>query len=242
MPDSPARAPGQPDAPLRSEWAHSAAIVRRHPVAALMPAFALGAGADSLQLVGSGIAAQVAVGVALAVAFELYVAYAERLLIEIEHENGRVEVAHLLRGALPILPPLLAAGLLAVTLPLAAAGLLVLPGLWLLTRWSLFAPAIAREGLGAVASLRRSNQLVRGRFWPVFGVVTIALLIEHGVIHVTALTADPLLGSQALALVAAALAVAAVSPIAAFTVSLVYGRLRKDAATSSRPRPPRPPR
>jgi hypothetical protein len=242
MPDPPRRAARRPDAPLRSEWARAAAVVRGHPVAALLPAFALGAAADALQLVGSGIAAQVALGIALGVAFELYVAYAERLLIEIEREDGHVEIAHLLREALPILPPLLAAGLLAVTLPLAAAGLLVIPGLWLLTRWSLFAPAIAREGLGAVASLRRSNELVRGRFWPVFGVVTIALLIEHGVIHATAHTAEPVLGSQALALVVAAFAVAAVSPIAAFTVSLVYDRLSGDPATSSRPRPPRPPR
>src|SRR3954463_14937346 len=236
MPDSPGRAPDRPDAPLRSEWGRSAAVVRRHPVAALVPALALGATADALQLVGSEIAAQVVVAIALAVAFELYVAYAERLLIEAEHENGRVEVAHMLRGALPILPPLLAASLLPVTLPLLAAGLLVLPGLWLLTRWSLFAPAIAREGMGTVASLRRSSELVRGRFWPVFGVVTLALLIEHGVIHATAHAAEPVFGARALALVVAAVAVAAVSPIAAFPVSLVYDRLSGDPATPSRPR------
>lgn len=224
--------------PLRREWVRAAAVVRRHPVASLLPAAALGAAADLLQLVGPDLFAQVLLGIALAIAFELYVAYAERLLIEIERDDARIEMRRMLAGALTILPPLLVASLLAVTLPLAAGGLLVLPGLWLLTKWSLFAPAIAREGLGAVGSLRRSAELVSGRFWRVFGVVTVALLIEHGVIHASAHSAEPVLGSRVLGLLAAAIVVAAVSPLAAFTVSLVYGRL----TTPSRPRPRHPPR
>ena len=223
----------QSTAPLRREWLRAAAVIRRHPMASLLPAAVLGAAADVLQLVGPDLVAQVLLGIALAIAFELYVAYAERLLIEIERDDPRIEMRRMLAGALAIFPPLLVASLLGVTLPLAAGGLLVLPGLWLLTRWSLFAPAIAREGLGAVDSLRRSAELVRGRFWPVFGVVTVALLIEHGVIHASAHGAEPLLGSRVLGLLAAAIVVAAVSPFAAFTVSLVYDRL-------TRPSPPRP--
>jgi hypothetical protein len=215
---------------LRGAWAQAAAVVRRHPVAALLPAGVLGAAADVLQLVGPSVVAQAALGLALAVAFELYVAYAERLLIEDRRDRGRVEIAYMLRGALAIFPPLLAASLLAVTLPLAATGLLVVPGLWLLTRWSLFAPAIAREGLGSLDSLRRSTDLVRGHFWPVFGVATVAILIEHGVIHASSHAAEPVLGSRVLGLVAAGLVVAAVSPFAAFTVSLVYDRLSTAAA------------
>jgi hypothetical protein len=218
---------------LREAWPHATAVVRRHPVAALAPAAALGAAADVLQLVGSSAVAEVALGVALAIAFEFYVAYAERLLIEDRRDRGRVEIGRMLRGALAIFPPLLAASLLAVTLPLAATGLLVVPGLWLLTRWSLFAPAIAREGLGPLDSLRRSADLVRGHFWPVLGVATVAILIEHGVIHASAHAAEPVLGSRALGLVAAGLVVAAVSPIAAFTVSLVYDRLSTAAARPS---------
>ena len=218
---------------LRGAWAQAATVVRRHPVAALAPAAVLGAAADVLQLVGSSAVAEVALGLALAIAFEFYVAYAERLLVEDRRDRGRVEIGRMLRGALAIFPPLLAASLLAVTLPLAATGLLVVPGLWLLTRWSLFAPAIAREGLGSLDSLRRSADLVRGHFWPVFGVAGVAILIEHGVIHASAHAAEPVLGSRVLGLVAAGLVVAAVSPIAAFTVSLVYDRLSTAAARPS---------
>ena len=210
---------------LRREWRRAAAVVRRHPVASLLPAAALGASADLLQVVGSGVLPQVLLGIALAIAFELYVAYAERLLIEIERDRARLDIRRMLGGAIAIFPTLLVASLMGVTVPLAASGLLLIPGLWLLTKWALFAPAIAREGLGAVASLRRSAELVSGRFWRVFGVVTVALLIEHGVIHASAHGAEPLLGSRVLGLLAAAIVVAAVSPFAAFTVSLVYDRL-----------------
>jgi hypothetical protein len=71
-------------------------------------------------------------------------------------------VAAILRQAATSTPALVAASALAVALPLAATGLLVIPGLWLFTRWSLFAPAIVHERLGPLASLARSAALVRG--------------------------------------------------------------------------------
>jgi hypothetical protein len=210
---------------LRPVFREAFAIVRRYPAAALLPAAALGVLSDLLQLVGGGLLAAVALGLALAVVFELYVAYAERLVLEADRGAERVSVGALLRAAAPLLPRLLLASIPAVALPAAASGALVLPGLWLLTRWVLYAPVIAREDLTPVAALRRSGHLVRGHFWRVFAVATAALIIEHAVIHATAHTAEPLLGSRLLALLAAAVAVAAVSPIAALTISLVYDRL-----------------
>jgi uncharacterized membrane protein YgcG len=109
----------------------------------------------------------------------------------------------------------------------------VIPGLWLLTRWSLFAPVISKESAGPIAAIRRSNDLVRGDFWPVFATVTVSLLVEHGVIHATAHTAESLVGSQLLALLGAGLVVAAVSPPAALTISIVYDRLARQAGEGS---------
>ena len=56
-------------------------------------------------------------------------------------------------------------------------------------------------------------------------VATASLIIEHAVIHATARTAEPVLGSRLLGLLGAGIAVAAVSPFAALTISLVYDRL-----------------
>jgi hypothetical protein len=73
------------------------------------------------------------------------------------------------------------ASLAAISLPTAAASVLVIPGLWLLTRWSLFAPVIVREHLGSLAALRRSNELVRGHFELVFLTAAFAVVLEEAV-------------------------------------------------------------
>jgi len=216
---------------LRPVFREAFAIVRRYPVAALLPAAALGAAADLLQLDDPGLLRTLAIGLGLAVAFELYVAYAERLVLEADRGAERASVGRLLRDAMPLLPRLLIASIPAFALPAAAAGLLLIPGLWLLTRWVLYAPVIAREGMGPLAALSRSSDLVKGSSWRVFAVATAALIVEHAVIHATARTAEPALGSQLLGLVGAGITVAVVSPIAALTISLVYDRLAAPANT-----------
>lgn len=208
-------------------------ILRRHRVVAVVPAGLLGAGADALVVIGHDLGAELGVGFALAIAFELYVGYAERIVAADRGAAPRPSVAELLRTALPLTPALVAASALAVTLPLAASGLLVVPGLWLLTRWSLFAPAIVHERLGPLAALRRSAALVRGAAWGVAATATASVLAEHIVLEGTAHSAKPALGSTGLALIVAALATTAVSPPAAFTISVVYER--RLAAAGSRP-------
>jgi hypothetical protein len=199
--------------------------IRRRPVAILLPAAAIGAVVDALELSRHHLLDYVVLAVVITIMFEFYVGYVELLLIEIEADRPLSEPARLVRGAIGLAPSLFVASLLAVSLPLLATGLLVVPGLWLATRWSLFAPAISRERLGPLAAIRRSNRLVRSRFWPVFATVTVSLLVEHAVIHATALEAGPLLGSRAIAMAVTAVAVAAVSAPAAVTISLVYDRL-----------------
>jgi hypothetical protein len=190
-----------------------------------VPAALLGAGTDVVVLLHDHLAAELAVGVLLAVAFELYVGWAELIVAADRGEGAMPSHGTRLRRAAALTPTLVAASFVGVTLPLAAAGLLLIPGLWLLTRWSLFAPAIVHEHLGARASLSRSSALVRGAFWAVAFSVTASVLVEHAVIHATAHTAEPALGSLALGLAGAALATTLVSPPAAFTISIVYERL-----------------
>jgi hypothetical protein len=216
------------------------AVLNRHKIAAFAPAIVLGAGADVLELLRHHITAEIAIGLALALWFELYVGYAE-LLIAADHEHVRVRVGRLLRRASVSAPALVGASLIAVSVPLAATGLLVLPGLYLMTIWSLFAPAIVHEHLGVRASLARSTKLVRRAFWAVALAVTGSVLVEHAVIHATAHTAEPVMGSQWLALIVAAVAVGVISPPAAFTISLVYDRLIAAEKVSPPPEPADPP-
>jgi hypothetical protein len=218
---------GASDRVLRGLAGQVAGILRRHWRLALPPAAALGAGADAVLLLHRDLLGELLVGVLLAIGFEIYVGYAE-LIVAADRAPGSPRMRAMLRRAMPLTPALVLSSTVAVTLPLAATGALVIPGLWLATRWSLFAPAIVHEGLGPAAALRRSATLVRGAFWPVAIAVTGSVLIEHAVIHATAHTAEPALGSAALGLVGAAVATAAVSGPAAFTISVVYERLASD--------------
>lgn len=55
---------------------------------------------------------------------------------------------------------------------------LVLPGVWLLVRWSLAQPALVAEGGGAVRALGRSARLVDGRWWTLFGLHVVYGLVS----------------------------------------------------------------
>jgi len=60
-----------------------------------------------------------------------------------------------------------------------AAGvlLLIVPGVWLGTVWALALPALLFERTGVIGALGRSRGLVRGRFWPVLGLLVLAFLM-----------------------------------------------------------------
>lgn len=69
----------------------------------------------------------------------------------------------------------------------AALLLLVVPGLVLMTRYALIAPAIEIEGLGIRDALRRSRELVRPHFWKML-VVVVPLMFGSDVLSELALS------------------------------------------------------
>lgn len=82
-----------------------------------------------------------------------------------------------LRAALSrFIPILLASILVAIG---ATFGLIfcILPGIALFVFWSLTTPAIVTEQLAATEGMRRSWQLVKGRFWPIFGAIILAYIL-----------------------------------------------------------------
>jgi hypothetical protein len=89
----------------------------------------------------------------------------------------------------PRLGALIVAGILAGLGIAVGFVLLIVPGLYLLTIWSVIVPSIVVEGKSAGESFGRSRELVRGYGWNVFGVIiiTIAAVIVASLI-VTILT------------------------------------------------------
>lgn len=78
----------------------------------------------------------------------------------------------------PVLAPLIVAGLLAGLGILVGLILLIVPGLYLLTRWALIVPVVVLEKRSAGESFGRSHELVRGHGWTIFGLIVVVALLS----------------------------------------------------------------
>ena len=111
--------------------------------------------------------------------------------------------------------------------------LCIVPGVWLAVAWSLAFVALVAEDLGATAALRRSYSLVRGRFWPTFGVLLIAFVINTVVDQIVSIpfaigsffSADSVIGFT-LSAIAAIISDVITTPFVAAVFVLVYFDLR----------------
>ena len=213
-------------------WREALAIIRRYPLATILPAAVLAALADAPYyfLEQSGFAwEELLTFLTAAFAYYLYLAYAEEVAAEAERGADRITtrgVLRELRQAAPVVPPVIVASVLAISVPTAATGLLVIPGVWLLTRWSLFAPAISRERIGPVQALKRSSRLVRDHFWLVCLTATLAFILEEAIVHAGALVGHRILGSDTWGeWTGATVSAALITPLAALATSVTYQRL-----------------
>jgi hypothetical protein len=145
--------------------------------------------------------------------------------------DGRVDesMGDLLSKVTPYLARLLGAGILAGLGIAVGLFLFIIPGLYLLTIWAVIAPVIVLEGTGAMEAFGRSRALVRGRFWPVFGVVIVAFFfsfIAQTLVRLILSFLPLFLRYWLGGAVAAAVAV----PFLALAVTLTYFALRDEKA------------
>lgn len=82
-------------------------------------------------------------------------------------------VGDLARAVTPVLGALLAISILFAIGVMIGFVLIIIPGLVLMTVWSVVVPVEVLERRGVLASFDRSRQLVRGNGWNVFGVIVI---------------------------------------------------------------------
>lgn len=134
----------------------------------------------------------------------------------------------------PKLGALILAGILAAIGIVIGFILVIIPGLYLLTRWSMIGPAIVIEDLSAGESFRRSHELVRGRAWQVFGLLVLLFVINVVVggliVGVASGISDGSVGSW----LAAAVANAIITPFIAIATTLVYFLLSGGTGTAPR--------
>ena len=121
--------------------------------------------------------------------------------------------------------------------------LIIIPGLILLTIWSVAVPVTVIERPGIFAAFGRSRQLVKGNGWPVFGTILLVWLIAIVVGALGGLLASAfggVIGALIVAIIGALIA-----PVVALTAALIYFTLvegKQPAAqgewTTSAPEPP----
>ena len=103
--------------------------------------------------------------------------------------------------------------------------LLIIPGLILMTRWYIAAPACVVERVGPLASMRRSAELTKGHRWKVFGAM-ILMYLGTGTASQVLTTSFTTMGGPMLGMVGSLIAQSVTGAFVAIFVVVTYYELR----------------
>jgi hypothetical protein len=143
-----------------------------------------------------------------------------------DEREGRsdLSIGDTVSAATPFIGPVAIASILAGIAITIGLFLLIVPGLILLTIWAVIIPVIVIERSGALESFGRSQRLVRGHGWHVFGTLVLVFIIQlvAGLILDLVFVALPGSFRDGLSTVIAGTLIA---PYLALVVTLIYYRL-----------------
>ncbi|HEY6549603.1 MAG TPA: YciC family protein [Solirubrobacterales bacterium] len=178
------------------------------------------------------------------VAATLYQGMVVGLVRDVQDGRRDSSVQDLIDAAWPVVLPLIGVGILAGIAIGIGFLLLVVPGLILLTIWSVIAPVIVVERKGVIDSFGRSRELVRGNGWQVFGVIFVVFIITAIASLVLGAIGASVSDSLGMQIVVNLIASTLTAPIAALAAATIYFRLlaiKGDAVAPGTPPPPAPP-
>jgi hypothetical protein len=141
--------------------------------------------------------------------------------------DGQVDLnlGETVRAVLPFLGTVILASILAGIGIAIGFVLIIVPGLILLTFWSLIVPSIVIGGEGVFSSFSKSWRTVRGYAWHVFGTYVLVFLILIVFDIVIGLILLPLHSQAARNGISSIISGTLVAPFLALVVTLVYYRL-----------------
>ncbi|MFB4159395.1 hypothetical protein ACE1TF_05890 [Geomicrobium sp. JSM 1781026] len=129
---------------------------------------------------------------------------------------------------LKVIPVIIAATIVYAVFTSAGLALLIIPGILLYAYLGIYAQVIAFEGKGALSSLIRSRDLVKGSFWKVTGLLLSVLLLSNFITLVFELVARMLTATYPLWLdiIVYILSFLVIMPFVAGFYALLYFDLR----------------
>ena len=99
------------------------------------------------------------------------------VVADIRDGRADMSVGEIYTRVRPRLAALIAAGIVAGLGIAVGLILLIVPGLFLLTRWSMVAPAVVLEKRSAGDGLSRSWALVKGHSWTMFAIIVVTAIL-----------------------------------------------------------------
>jgi hypothetical protein len=159
------------------------------------------------------------------VATTLFTGMIVELVADVQDGRRDASVRGLLQAATPVLGELLLVAIVAGAGVVLGFALLIVPGLILITIWSVAAPVVVLERPGGLRALGRSRSLVRGHGWPVFAVILvlgILVVVLGAAVELAAESAGSGLGVVARVLIGVLTA-----PLSALAAAVLYFELRR---------------
>jgi hypothetical protein len=162
-----------------------AAVIRRvfsiyvEEASVLMPAAAVVfvfTGILRTVLVASAPALELVAALVALVAITLFTGMVVELVADVQDGRRDATVAQLLAAVTPVFGRLILVGLVAGVGIVIGFIAIIVPGLILITVWSVIAPVVVLERPPGLRALRRSRELVRGNGRPVFGVIVVLVV------------------------------------------------------------------
>jgi len=165
------------------------------------------------------------------IGYALYTGFVVELVRDVRDGQRDSTVGDLFEAATPFILPLILFGVLYGLGVGIGLFLLVIPGLILITFWSVGAPSIVIEDAGAIEAFGRSWKLVRGNAWTVFGVLLVALIIVLIAQFVLAAIATPI-GDGAI-WIASILSAALTAPVYAIVSAVLFFELSGNSGVAA---------
>jgi hypothetical protein len=183
------------------------------------------------------------------IAGTLYQGMVVSLVRDVQDGTRDSSAGQLVEETWPVVLPLIGAGILAGIGITIGTFLFIVPGLILLTIWSVIAPVIVVERSGAIDAFGRSRALVKGHGWQVFGVIVVVFLIAAVASFVFRAIGTSISDSFAMLALFSLIASTLTAPITALAASVIYFRLielqgepavTEPGSASDAPLPPSP--